>query len=194
MDDARLSDRGLVERIVGGDKPAFRIFIDRYSRLVSHIVYRLIDNTADREDLCQEIFVRAYKNLKQFEHRSRLSTWTGRIAFNTCANYLKKLKIPLFDDVTDDEGSIEEYYFVSDISGLRPEQIDISDHIESALSRLSPNYRTIVTLYHLDELSYAEIGEIMQLPEGTVKSYLFRARKALKSIIEERYKKEDLYR
>lgn len=196
MSDIIPDDKNLIERITSGDKQAFKEFIERFQRLVSHIVFRMVDNTADREDVCQEIFIKAYKNLKNFKFQSQLSTWIGRIAFNTGVNYLRKLKTPLLDDINIEDETIEPVQL--DYPGnASPENIieqhDIANRIESAVNRLPANHRTIITLYHIDEMSYAQIGEIMELPEGTVKSYLFRARKSLKKILTNKYQREDIY-
>ena len=193
-------DKDLIGRIAAGDKRAFKTFIERYQRLVSHIVFRMVDNTADREDAAQEIFIKAYKDLNNFKYESTLATWVGRIAFNTCVNHLKKRKMPLFDDmVTGDETADSAVFMEPDkVQNSSPEQLteqqDISVRIESAVNRLPSQYRTIITLYHNDEMSYERIGEIMGLPEGTVKSYLFRARKLLKAIFMNQYQREDIYR
>ena len=154
--------------------------------MVSHIVFRMVDNTADREDVCQEIFIKAYKNLKNFKFQSQLSTWIGKIAFNSCVNHLRKLKIPMFDDINIKEENIDTVrweHAEHESPEHDIEKRDIANRIESAVNRLPANHRTIITLYHIDEMSYAQIGEIMELPEGTVKSYLFRARKSLKKIL-----------
>jgi RNA polymerase sigma-70 factor (ECF subfamily) len=183
MDRFMLKESVLIEQIINGDNDAFRKMISKYQGLVSHIVYRMIDNSADREDLCQDIFVKAYKNLKNFRKESKLSTWIGRIAFNTCSNYLKKLKAPLYDDLAGEDETIEDFF--SD--GVTPEEFthksETSGIIENAINRLPVHYKTAITLYHIDSLTYDQIGEIMNMPEGTVKSHLFRARKLLKGIL-----------
>ncbi|KPK88650.1 hypothetical protein AMJ80_10805 [bacterium SM23_31] len=197
MSDFNSDDNDLIERITSGDKQAFKEFIERYRRLISHIVFRMVDNTADREDVCQEIFIKAYKNLKNFKFQSQLSTWIGKIAFNSCVNYLRKLKIPMFDDISIEEETFDTVQWENEEHESPEHEIekrDIANRIKSAVSRLPANHRTIITLYHIDEMSYAQIGEIMELPEGTVKSYLFRARKLLKAKLMKNYQREDIFR
>jgi len=181
-------------RILAGDQYAFERLIKRYQKLVSHIVFRMVRNESDREDICQDVFIKVYKNLEGFRFDSKLSTWIGRIAYNGCLNYLQKKRVPLYDDITDEERKFEEN--VADLPG--PDQLaaesDISQKLKSMIAELPLKYRSIVTLYHLDELSYDEISGVMNMPAGTVKSYLFRARRLLKEKLEKRYKGEELWK
>lgn len=191
MKEVLMTDRELVNRINSGDKEAFRMFIKRFERLVEHIVFRLVDNNADREDLCQDVFLKAYRNLSGFGFRSQLSTWIGRIAYNTCVNYLKKMKTPLMDDESD-EGMLEGTLSSVESADSAVESGQQKSMITNAVSKLPPKLRTVITLYHLHDMSYAEIGEITGMPEGTVKSYLFRARKSLRDILEKSFSREEL--
>jgi len=186
-------DRTLIERILDGDSYAFERLIRKYQRLVSHVVFRMIPNATDREDICQDVFIKAYKNLSGFRFESKFSTWIARIAYNGCLNYLEKKKIPLFDDITSEEKDFEQSPDSRAIPDIIAEQNDLSSVLKKEIDTLPVKYRTIITLYHLDEMTYAEISDIMNLPEGTVKSYLFRARKQLKDKLESKYKKEDLW-
>jgi len=153
----------------------------------------MVPNITDREDLCQDVFLKVYKNLSKFRFDSKLSTWIARIAYNGCINFLEKKKVPLYDDLDDSEQSVERF---TD-NEFRPDDItegrDISSRLRGEIEKLPIKYRTIITLYHLDEMSYNEIADVMDLPEGTVKSYLFRARKLLKQRLEENYRPEDLW-
>ena len=183
------SEKERIEKILAGDLDAFRGLVDDYQRLVSHMVFRLVLNETDREELCQEVFIKVYQNLGRFEFKSRLSTWIARISYNTSLNYLKKNKLSLYDDLTNRpvEGTSQQAGSYADRVAGAGERADdkmvagerqqlVRDHIDG----LPPNYRAVLTLYHMEELSYGEIGEIMNLPDGTVKSYLFRGRKLLK--------------
>jgi len=173
-------DRIFVERILDGDEYAFERLIRNYQRLVSHIVFRMVNNQTDREDICQDVFVKVYKNLKGFRFDSKLSTWIGRITYNGCINYLEKKKIPLYDDITDETKDFEQNPSYEPGPDKILEKKDISEMLKEEIEKLPTTYRAVITLYHLDEMSYNEISDIMKLPEGTVKSYLFRARKMLK--------------
>jgi len=185
-------DKLAVKRTLAGNKKAFESIIEQHKRLVSHIVFRMLQNPADREDICQDVFLKVYENLGGFQFESKLSTWIAKIAYNTCLNYLEKKRVPLFDDLAPQEKPLDS---VSDCS-IRPDQIvegrEVSSLLQDEIEKMPVHYRTILTLYHLQQMSYKEIGEAMQLPEGTVKSYLFRARRLLKNRLTSKYQPEDL--
>ncbi len=187
-----IDNQTLVKQILAGDQQTFRIFIETYQRLVAHIVFRMIPTTADREDLCQDIFLKAYQHLASFQFESKLSTWLGRIAYNTCINFLEKKRVQLWGDLSEENDSLDQFTGTEIAPDTFTEKSDISNRLLQEIEKLPLPYRTILTLYHLEEMSYLEIGEIMQLPEGTVKSYLFRARKKLKDILMAEYQQEAL--
>jgi len=180
----QLSDQEIVDLVISGQVEAFAEFLRRYRNLVQHIVARMVANRADREDLGQETFLRIYHNLSDFRFASKLSTWVAKIAHNTCINYLQKKRVPLLEDQSPEEAdAVPAFERVASSDRPPDEQIaeqDITLTLRHAIDRLPVHYRTAVTLFHLEELSYAEISEIMELPEGTVKSYLFRARQMLR--------------
>jgi len=128
----------------------------------------------------------------QFKFESKLSTWIARIAYNRCINYLEKKKTPLVDDLSPAEEFIETQPDDSFMPDTFTEHQDRSFRLQMEIKKLPVQFRTILTLFHLDELKYNEIAEIMGLPEGTVKSYLFRARKLLKEKLMSKYKPEEL--
>ncbi len=183
----------LVKKIVAGDAEAFRNLIAAYQRLVSHIVFRMVNNEADREDLCQEVFVKVYQNLSSFHFESKISTWIAKIAYNTCLNYLKKKKVLLFDDLAGKSESLEKSFCSYDAADSAALATDLTARLQKEIETLPAQYRAILTLYHLDEMSYSEISEILDMPAGTVKSYLFRARKILKERLSAKYPVEELW-
>ena len=187
-----MDSRSLVKNTLAGNKKAFESIVEQHQRLVSHIVFRMIQNAADQEDICQDVFLKVYQNLRGFQFEAKLSTWIAKIAYNTCLNYLEKKRVPLFDDLTPEEQTIET---VSDCN-YGPDQVvegkETSSLLRGEIEKMPVHYRTILTLYHLDQMSYSEIGETMELPEGTVKSHLFRARRLLKERLLAKYRREDL--
>jgi RNA polymerase sigma-70 factor (ECF subfamily) len=196
-----MEDRAVVHQILSGDLNAFETIVKENQKLVAHIVFKLVSHAADREEICQDVFIKVYENLKSFEFNSKLSTWIARIAYNTSLNYLQKKKLPLYDDQPsgsdEDEKEPASAAFSENLWGgnLGPEQTLIrkqtSEQLRNEIGLLPVQYRTIVTLYHLEEMSYQEIGQTMNLPEGTVKSYLFRARKMLKEKLLEKFREEE---
>ncbi len=185
--------RQLVEKVLTGNPRAFQTFVDEYKNLVAHIVFRMIFTADVREDLCQDVFVKVYQNLYQFKFESKLSTWIARIAYNTCINYLEKKKAPLYDDLAPTNTSLDDFTDLSDMPDSLYETDNINEIVRKEIAQMPVKFRTILTLYHLDEMSYAEIGSITGLPEGTVKSYLFRARQFLKDRLIARYQPEEFY-
>jgi len=193
MREDEVKEKELVQKIRTGDQAALREFIEQHEKLVGHIVFRMIPIDREREDICQDIFIKIYQNLSSFQFKSKLSTWIGRIAYNSCVNFLEKKKIPLWDDLPGDDGEIStppaEIALPDEITA----SADISLRLQHELMRLPVLFSTILTLFYLEELSYREIGAIMNLPEGTVKSYLFRGRKHLKDRLLKHYRQEELW-
>lgn len=183
----------LVDKILRGNLNVYRELVENYQNLVGHIVFRLVSQPENREEIAQEVFIKVYQNLSNFKFQSKLSTWIGRIAYNTTINYLRKERIPLYEDInpTQSNGAADEEYIdplrsVEDNYPTPAERIEDKDRaafLKNQIEKLPVPYRTIITLFHLEQMSYQEISEIMDLPEGTVKSYLFRARKKLKDIL-----------
>ncbi|MEK7774984.1 MAG: sigma-70 family RNA polymerase sigma factor [Candidatus Zixiibacteriota bacterium] len=184
-----MTDDLLISQILSGDQKSFRVVIDRFGRLVNHIVFRLIPNGADREDLVQEIFVRVYENLGSFRQESRLSTWIARIAYNTCHNHLQKCKVALFEDMSDG-ATLDDVALDCIAPDLDTSDRDMSRKLNEEIDKLPLRYGLILTMYHFCDLSYDEIGAMLKLPGGTVKSHLFRARKMLKDRLAVGYKNE----
>lgn len=191
-------DKHLVDKVLGGDARAFGIIIRSTERLVAQIVFKMISNPEDRKDMAQDIYLKVYSNLSGFKFESKLSTWIGRISYNTCMDHLRKKKLVLPGNLYEDNEPMEkdgsDKMDLSSAAGINDAilQKDLSHILKTEIEKLSPVYKTLISLYHNEELSYEEIGQITGLPEGTVKSYLFRARKALKNNLLSQHKKEDL--
>lgn len=193
-----MEDKHLVERVLNGDTKAFGVIIRQTERLVLQIVFKMISNEEDRKDLVQEIYLKVYKKLESFKFQSKLSTWIAQIGYNACLDYLRKKKIavegilPEGRAEADESGtdSLGDYHTIrADAAAERKEMAGL---IRKCMEQLSPLHKALITLFHQEERSYEEIGKITGLPEGTVKSYLFRARKKLKEMMLEQYKKEDI--
>ena len=184
--------RATVEAILAGDRERFRLLVEELQRLVSHIVFRMIPESHDREDICQEVFVKVYQNLAGFRFGSKLSTWVAQIAYNTCLTTLSKKQASPVYSAADDE-SMSRPEWAADISA-RPDSLYESENtsavIRREIDRLPPLPGTILVLFHLENMSLQQIAEVFGMPEGTVKSHLFRARKQLKEQLEEKYQWE----
>lgn len=178
------SDKAIVAKILSGNTQDFAVIVKSTEKLVTQIVRKMTVNQDDQKDLVQDIYLKVYQNLASFQYKSKLSTWIANIAYNTTINYLQKKKIPILDI----EENIESKFKLSEnieVEIFKNETLEIL-HIE--LNKLPPLYKTLLTLYHLEELPNREISDITKLPEGTIKSYLYRARKILKDNINHHFK------
>lgn len=175
------NEREEVTKILNGDMGAFESLVKQYERLVYVVVSRLVKVPEDVEDICQEVFIKVYNSLFRFAFQSKLSTWIARIAYFTAINYIKKYKKDVFSDRPEE---IENFHFTNDNPELLLIKKDAAKYIEQLVLQLPEQYRSVITLFHLSEFSYEEIGQITGMPEGTIKNYLFRARKLLKEKIE----------
>ena len=192
-------DRLLIDRIIKGDKNSFNDLVESYKRLVAHIVYTNVKNQNDRDDLCQEIFLKIYLNLSKFKFKCKLSTWIGKIAYNSCINYSNKKKLLInvnIECIRDIDGTTDDLKKIkSEDNNLDPylRNIEIRKIINNKIQELPVKYQTVLTLFHIDELSYKEIYEILNLHIDNIKVILSRARKMLRDKILEEYRKEDIW-
>lgn len=184
-----IEDKALVSRVISGDRQAFRMLIKQNERLVGHMIARLIDRHEDREELCQDVFLKVYEKLGEFTFQSKLSTWIATIAYRHGINHLRKKKIEIRELTEGDER--EQFISTENVEeGFSDQQLD--GIVMSLIDKLPPQYKAILTLYHMQEMSYSEIVEITGLPEGTVKNYLFRARQLLKEKVKKYLGKEEV--
>ncbi|SHF07195.1 RNA polymerase sigma factor [Desulforamulus putei] len=182
-----LEDQLLVERSKKGDREAFEHLVQLYENKVYTIAYRLMGNHADAADLAQEAFIKIYQALPNFRGDSSFSTWIYHITVNVCRDELRKRQrrptVSLDEPAAD--GNNNTYEIRSAAPGPE-EMLDRSETqamIQHCLNTLSDDYRTILVMREIQELSYEEIAEILGCSLGTVKSRLSRARQALKEKI-----------
>lgn len=196
-----LDDQDLVKRVLGGDTNAFSTIIKDTEQLVASIVFKMISNPEERKDVSQDIYLKSFHKLNSFKFQSKLSTWIAQIAFNTCKSFLEKKKT-ISLDVTlfsshDTSGVLNSIQFRGDIFQNETENNiynkELSAILTVLINELPVLYKTLITLYHQEELSYTEIAQITDLPEGTVKNYLFRARKALRDNLMQKNKRNILW-
>jgi RNA polymerase sigma factor (sigma-70 family) len=193
------ADKHLVDRVLRGDTRAFGIIIKNTENLVAQIVFKMISTAEDRKDLAQDIYMKAFHNLAGFKFQSKLSTWIAQIAYNSCLSWIEKKKLVLPGNLHDDEemfGTTEARVYNNISAGIHSEnqlsQKELSGILHKEIERLPAIYQTLITLFHHESMSYEELCQITGLPEGTVKSSLFRARKMLKENLLSKYQKEAL--
>ncbi len=183
-------DRTLVLRIVRGDMLAFRALIRQHERLVTHMIGRLVDNAEDREELCQDVFIKVHEKLQEFNFQSKLSTWIATIAYRHAINHLRKNRIKVSD--IPDEDSFTTHFIAQDDMAEKFEDENINEWVLRFIEKLPVQYKAVLTMYHLDGMTYPEIGEATGMPEGTVKNYLFRARTMIKEMVKRYLGQEEI--
>lgn len=181
--------------ILTGQPHAFRQLVARTEKLVASMLFRMIPVADDRKDIAQDVYLKVHQGLANFKFQSKLSTWIAQIAYNTCLNHLAKKRPILmerFFEQTDDDPAATLNQQQENQTERRLFERELKQTIEKATSQLSPLHQTLISLYYQQEMTLQEIAKITELPEGTIKSYLFRARQQLKTILIRYQKKEEL--
>ncbi|MEZ5455028.1 MAG: sigma-70 family RNA polymerase sigma factor [Lysobacteraceae bacterium] len=174
-----------MEAVLARRNGAFERLVQQHQRLVWHVVQRMVMDAEDTRELSQEVFLRVYQKLHQFRFDCSLASWIGRIAFSIATRHLQRRRIPM-EECRDGDDASSVLDGVADDVDLEAEfeRADTLRHVQSAMQCLSPVQRTLLTLYHADELPIAEIVNITGQPEGTVKNSLFRARQRLRMALQ----------
>ncbi|MBE0646476.1 MAG: sigma-70 family RNA polymerase sigma factor [Bacteroidales bacterium] len=174
-----MDDATLIAQVQAGNEHANRFLIEKYKNLVWHLVLRMVDQTEDAEDLCQEIFLRVFRDIGKFRGEAKLSTWIGAIAYNMSVTYLRKkgknIMVPVDDYLPVTSGKLSD-----ETADEALDKSSMKKIIHRVIDSLPVQYRTVITLFYLEELSYKEIEEITGMPDGTIKSYLNRGRQAIR--------------
>ncbi|MBP8790476.1 MAG: sigma-70 family RNA polymerase sigma factor [Breznakibacter sp.] len=184
LSDKAKFDLILVDRAVAGDQKAFAELMGRYRDAIYFMLLKMVNNKSDAEDLTIEAFGKAFKNLSQYSPSFAFSTWLFKIASNNCIDYLRKKRTNIIslDGGMNDENEIEPTIPIKD-TNLDPEENLIRDQIvtlmRTVVTKLKPRYRILIEKRYFQELSYEEISLELDLPIGTVKAQLFRARELL---------------
>lgn len=184
-------DLDLVARCKQGDADALEPLVEKYQRKMVNIAYRITGSYEDACEVAQDAFVSAYKNLKNFRGDSQFSTWLYSITVNLAKNRAQKTRteagrqaFSLNDTLKTDTGEISDDLPSVDPSALdRLEQKDIQHAVQECINGLEHDFRTVVVLREIQGFAYSEIGDILKIAEGTVKSRLFRARDLLRDCL-----------
>ncbi len=189
--DTLSSETWLIERAQARDTEAFDQIVHRYADRLYNYVVRMLGNAQDAEDVVQEVFLRAYQALPSFDGRASLSTWLFRIATNLCIDHRRKQSRRVQtvsihrDEANEDE--LGEWDF-PDTQTPNPLEHALNQElqqvVEQAIAELSPKLKTVLLLYDVEELSYEEISQVLNIPMGTVKSRLNLARTQVQKRVE----------
>jgi RNA polymerase sigma-70 factor (ECF subfamily) len=184
----KLSDVELIEKAIGGRDDEFEELVRRYQRPITGYVYRMLNNYDASLDVTQEVFIKVYNSLARYSSEYKFSTWLYRIAHNAAIDYMRRNSV--------NQQSIEaenaDGTYQLQIESLRPtpeqerEQSEWRAEIEMVIKCLPTIYRELIFLRHTQDLSYDEIAEVTNLPLGTVKNRLFRAREMMREMFVER--------
>ena len=176
------NDADLVRQTLCGNTSAYNGLVMRYQRQVYNLAYRMLGNAEDAGDLVQETFLRAYGALGSFRQDASFLTWLYKIASNLCIDQLRsrKARSALSLDVELEEGREP----AADSRNCSPEELAIRDSVQDvvqrAITNLPEKYRVVVVMRHLQDMSVEEIANVLEMPTGTVKTHLFRAREMLR--------------
>ncbi len=176
----------LVQKANNGDQKAYAELMDRYRDAIYYMLLKMVNNASDAEDLTIEAFGKAFKNIQQYAPNYAFSTWLFKIATNNCIDFIRKKKASHISlDQNDDEHEKASMDLQAPV--MDPEETMINEQkiklMRSIVDKLKPRYRKLIELRYFKELSYEEIAEELELPIGTVKAQLFRARELLYNIL-----------
>ena len=181
--DSSLEDDALVKKAKGGDEVAYKKLVDKYRRALYFHILKMIKDKEQVNDLVQETFVKAFDNLSTYSTNYAFSTWLYRIATNHTIDYLRKKKLQTLsiDEPVQTRDGEMRMQLPDESAGtdrhiIRTQRQKI---VQEAISDLPEKYRKVIQLRHMEEKSYQEIADVLDLPLGTVKAHIFRARELL---------------
>ncbi len=182
------ADRALVEAVLANRPGAFEQLVRDYQGLCWHVIQRMVRHPEDTRELCQDAFLRVHRYLHQYRFDSPLKSWIGQVAYSVACRHLERKRIPLAEPAGDEDG-LSLLDNIGDGFDLVANHADAEAERElhAAIERLPPLQRTLLTLYHLEELPIGEIATITGLAEGTIKSHLFRSRNRLRALLAPRF-------
>jgi RNA polymerase sigma-70 factor (ECF subfamily) len=187
-----VSDAAVVAQVLAGDQDAFRVLVDRHSRSVYCVVYRMTGNPLDTEEIIQETLLRAYKALPRFEMRSNFGTWLYRIAVNRTLDFLnaRKTQVQMKDtyQITDNPDAEDGRQIQVPSSDPEPDRVVLSTEVKmkmaQAMSLLTPAERVAFTMRHMEGRSIEEISKTLNLKASAAKNSVFRAVQKLRQQLE----------
>ncbi|HLR90114.1 MAG TPA: sigma-70 family RNA polymerase sigma factor [Balneolaceae bacterium] len=190
----QLSDEDLMEQLQNGVAPAFDIIVHRFQDRLHNFLYRYTHNHEDCEDLVQETFLRVYRSRYSYQRIAKLSTWIYTIALNLAKTmYKKKQRMKTFSIHADESDPDDRVFEIEDTTILQDESLHLKNSIgelEKALMELNEDFREVIVLRDIQELTYEEISEITGTAMGTVKSRINRGRAQIQEIIGDYVKSE----
>jgi len=189
--DTDRTDQELVRLCLKGQERAAHELVSRYQRPVFSFIFRMVRDRELAEDLAQDTFVRAFDRLAQYDPGYKFSSWLFKVGHNLTVDHIRRRELDTVsihgapDAVTSDQQEATSVTLESEFE--RPDELlearELGASIEEAIERLRPEYRTAILLRHVEGYSYDEISEVMEIPLGTVKTYIHRARAELQDML-----------
>ena len=183
-------DAAMVAAVLEGDPEAYRVLVERYERRIYHVVYGMVRSSEDAHDLAQDAFIKAFQNLHRFRLESKFYTWLCRIAMNVTIDHLRKQKHRRHSEFDDSRsggvgGQVVRLHSAPDDPAANVAQSQMYKTIMDAVDTLPDDQKQVLILRELEEMPYKEIAEILGIPEGTVMSRLYYARRRLQDLLAE---------
>lgn len=182
-----MSETDLIKRCKRGDRDAFNELVLKFQSSVINMAYGMLSDYSDADDAAQEVFMRVYRGMNSFRENSSLTTWIYRITSNVCSDILRKRKRTCgtisINAPPDDDGRQTEIKDTAPEPEETVEQNERQKAVRDAIATLRVEYREVIILCDIEQLSYDEVSEILRCPVGTVKSRLNRARNQLRKIL-----------
>jgi RNA polymerase sigma-70 factor (ECF subfamily) len=187
---SRQEDSDLIKEALAGSQDAYANLMNKYHDAIYSLIYRMIRNKEETEDLTQEAFIKAFSSLKNFSEEFAFSTWLYKIASNNCIDFIRKRKLktysidkPIESDESDFSYELADTTYAPDRNLIEEQQ---KRAIQEAINSLPDKYRIVIVMRHNEEKSYEEISEFLKLPLGTVKAHIFRAREILNKYLKDK--------
>jgi RNA polymerase sigma-70 factor (ECF subfamily) len=189
--NSKNEDMELIAKALKGEQKAFERLMSKYQQMIHNLIFRMIYKKEDVEDLTQEAFIKAFNSLEKFDKQFSFATWLCKIATNNCIDYLRKKKLSTFSidkEIESDEDNMQfeipDSNFIPDKNILDSERKKI---LQNAIQNLPEKYRQVIILRHQEEMDYEEIAEKLDLPLGTIKAHIFRAREMLYKSLKDKF-------
>lgn len=190
--ESSLEDDFYVKRAIEGDQDAFRFLMDKYEKPLYYHIIKMVKSHEQVEDIIQESFVKAFSNLGSYNTNYAFSTWLYRITTNHTIDYLRKKKLQttsINEPVRSKDGEMKIQIVSNSETDRKIIRKERKKIVSDAIQNLPEKYREVIEMRHLDEMSYQEISEELDLPLGTVKAHIFRAREMLyKALVDKKDK------
>jgi RNA polymerase sigma-70 factor (ECF subfamily) len=179
-----IPEHELVERCRQGDETAFRELVDQYKGLVFALIARSIPNRARAEELAQDVFLKVHRGLPYFRGESRLSTWVYRIVINTLSQERPELATASLDETDDENRPVLQPGADDPAFG----ELVLKDRLQKAIEQLPVRYQVLINGHYLKGMQYDELAAALDMPMGTVKTHLHRAKRQLRRLLETEYR------